>query len=64
MKPAVRVGDVPPALHSNPITAVKWDYVWSNVMIEHNGRALAGTGTSVRHADAKQRGDKSILDVK
>lgn len=38
---AVRGRDEPPALHSNPITAVKLDYVSSNAMIEHNGRALA-----------------------
>lgn len=35
-----------PAPHSNPITAVKWDYVSSNVMIEHNGGALAGKYTN------------------
>lgn len=43
----VRVDHVPPALHSNPITAVKWDYVSCKVMIEHNGRALAGKCTNL-----------------
>lgn len=46
-RPTARADDVPPALHSNPITAVKWDYVSSNAMIEHHGRVLAG-----KHANA------------
>lgn len=46
VRAAVRSRRVPPAPHSNPITAVKWDYVSSNVMIEHNGGALAGKYTN------------------
>lgn len=50
LRPAVRGLHEPPALHSNPITAVKLDYVSSNAMIEHNGRALAA-----KHANTQTR---------